>query len=287
MTASFQKNVIKSLKKIGILGYRKKHNILGINPFFISTAYIVLTLLLAYVARKIVKTWVKDESAFKHLLLEFIATLELCACCFELIIVADNWGVTAYAVSLFLLTVWWSTKWENATACPYCPMEEILEGTKTIKSAIYIICAQLFGAFFTYRYVEILWSLELVETHKGKVDEECTADLQVDMFLGAIVEFTLTCLCRLASRILGEKEFKYGYILDALFCTGMVVLGFNFSGGYFNPALATSLKFGCDGHTFVEHIVVYWLGACAGSALSVFIFKINAIQKYCQKPKED
>lgn len=48
---------------------------------------------------------------------------------------------------------------------------------------------------------------------------------------------------------------------------------FNYSGGYFNPVLSTSLKWGCAGHTEIEHVIVYWIGACAGALVSVPLFK--------------
>lgn len=48
---------------------------------------------------------------------------------------------------------------------------------------------------------------------------------------------------------------------------------FNYSGGYFNPVLSTSLKWGCAGHTEIEHVIVYWIGACSGALLSVPLFK--------------
>lgn len=55
---------------------------------------------------------------------------------------------------------------------------------------------------------------------------------------------------------------------------------FDYSGGYFNPVLATSLKAGCEGHTLAEHAIVYWIGACAGSILSVYMYKLPAIQRF-------
>lgn len=67
--------------------------------------------------------------------------------------------------------------------------------------------------------------MELVETHKDKAYEDCTADLQVDMIAGAIVECAFTCLCRVASKILAEKSFKFSNVFDAIFSTTMVVLG--------------------------------------------------------------
>ena len=33
--------------------------------------------------------------------------------------VADNYGVMAYSVFLFTLTIWFSRQWGEATACPY------------------------------------------------------------------------------------------------------------------------------------------------------------------------
>ncbi|KAF7266554.1 hypothetical protein GWI33_020062 [Rhynchophorus ferrugineus] len=276
---AIDRSITRILRKIGILGFNKKRNIYGINPFLISTSYILLTLALAHLARRLVEKYVDDsKETIKNLLFEFIATLELCSCCFELIIVADNWGVFAYAIYLLLLTIWWSSKWGNASACPYAPVEEILEGNRCLKDALKIICTQLAAAFLTFRYIQILWSFELVETHMNKAYEECTADLQVDMISGAIVEATLTCFCRLASKILGETSLKYSNIVDAIFGTLMVVAAFNFSGGYFNPALATSLKFGCIGNSFAEHIVVYWIGAFLGSAIAIIIFNSNIVQ---------
>lgn len=78
---------------------------------------------------------------------------------------------------------------------------------------------------YFFRYVQILWDLELVETHFGKADEDCTADLQVDMATGAVIEAVATCLCRLISRTLGESNAKFGNILDAFFGTLLVVAG--------------------------------------------------------------
>lgn len=119
---------------------------------------------------------------------------------------------------------------------------------------------------------------------------------------GALVEGVATLLCRLASKTLSEKNPKFTSALDSFVGTSLVVAGkefkrliwfrhhhiawltivlmslfyfeaFNYSGGYFNPVLSTSLKWGCSGNTDIEHIVVYWIGACGGALLSVPAFK--------------
>ncbi|XP_050300751.1 aquaporin-11 [Anthonomus grandis grandis] len=280
--AGFPKLVVRTLKDIGVLGFNKRRNIFGMNPLLISVGLILFTLYLASKLRKVVWSYIEDSLA-KQLLLEFIATLELCAACYELIIVADNWGVGAYALFLLLLTIWWSNIWGDASACPYSPMEEAFLGLRTWKSTLNVIGVQLLAAILTFRYVQLLWAVELAETHQDKAYEDCSADLQIDMVLGAIVECALTCMCRVVSKILAEKSFRFSWFVDAFFSTAMVVLAFNLTGGYFNPALATSLKFGCAGNTVLEHIVVYWVGACTGALLSCIIFESNAVQNFIKR----
>lgn len=67
--------------------------------------------------------------------------------------------------------------------------------------------------------------MELVETHRSKAFEDCVADLQVHMLVGAVIEAAGTCLCRLASRFLSDTEARFANILDAFFATMMVVAG--------------------------------------------------------------
>ncbi|KAJ3645834.1 hypothetical protein Zmor_023461 [Zophobas morio] len=284
MAASLARKVSRFFKRMGVVGYSKRRNIFGIHPIIISTTYIIIALFLAALTRKIINA-IFSDSIFKRMVLEFVATLELCAACFELIIVADNWGIWAYALYLCLLTIWWGKNWENATACPYSHVEEILEGFQDVSYAALLIFSQILGAIVTFRYVQILWAMELVETHRSKAFEDCVADLQVHMLLGALIEAAGTCACRITSRFLSETGTKFGNVLDAFFSTMMVVMAFNLSGGYYNPALATSLKLGCEGNTFVEHLVVYWLGATIGSVISVIIFRSAAVQDYLKSLK--
>lgn len=55
------------------------------HPLVISTFYIILTLSIAAYLRRVVKSMTKDN-ILRQMLLEFVATAELCASCFELII---------------------------------------------------------------------------------------------------------------------------------------------------------------------------------------------------------
>ncbi|XP_031764638.1 aquaporin-11 isoform X5 [Galleria mellonella] len=248
-------------------------------PLVVSTLFILLTSLLAHCARRLVQKSI-NEPFVRLLFEEAIAAAELCGCCFELIVVADNFGVGTYAIFLFALTIWWSLNWGDATACPYTHIEDVIEGKGDIRKAFLKTWAELLGGLLVFKYVQTYWALEISETHKDKAFEECRADLQVPVIYGAVVEGVATCLCRLASKSLGDLNPRFATAIDSFIGTSLVVAAFDYSGGYFNPVLATSLKAGCEGHTLLEHAVVYWIGACAGSILSVYMYKIPAIQRY-------
>ncbi|XP_034834718.1 aquaporin-11 isoform X2 [Maniola hyperantus] len=254
-------------------------------PLVVSTLFILLTSLLAHCARRLVQKTVK-EPFVKLLLEEAIAAAELCGCCFELIVVADHFGVATYAIFLFALTIWWSMNWGEATACPYTHIEDVIEGRGDIRKALLRTWAELTGGLLVFKYVQMYWALEISDTHKNKAFEDCTADLQVPVLYGAVVEGVATCICRLASRSLSDLNPRYATAIDSFIGTSLVVAAFEYSGGYFNPVLATSLKAGCEGHTLMEHASVYWLGATAGSILSVYLYKLPYIQKYVRGTTE-
>lgn len=96
------------------------------------------------------------------------------------ILVADNFGVATYAIFLFMLTVWWSQVWGDASACPYTHMEEMLEGKISPRDVALKTWAQLMGGCCVWRVVQFFWWMEIAQTHKGKAFEECSADLQVE-----------------------------------------------------------------------------------------------------------
>lgn len=83
-----------------------------------------------------------------------------------------------------------------------------------------------------------------------------------------------------------QKFFKFLSRLKKKTTMHSCFSAFDYSGGYFNPALATSLKYGCLGTTFMEHVIVYWIGACAGSVLSLQVYRLPTVQDFIQRQKE-
>jgi len=242
-------------------------------PLIVSCLFIAMSSLIAEFFRIVIKKVLSDKPLHRVLCLEFVATAELCAVCFELVIVAEVYGVRMYALLLFILTLWWASHWEDAAACPYIHVENYLEGTNSLRHTILCCLAELAGGFAIYRYVQYTWNLQLSTSHIAKSVWDCDADLQVPALQGAIVEGVATMLCRLTSKMIAAVEPKFGGSIDAFIGTSMVVAALDYSGGYFNPVLATSLKLNCRGNTVVEHVIVYWIGSLAGSALSWWLFQ--------------
>lgn len=65
---------------------------------------------------------------------------------------ADNFGVITYAIFLFLLTIWWSKQWGDATACPYTHLEDVvLNENADIRDAALKIWAELAGGLIVFK----------------------------------------------------------------------------------------------------------------------------------------
>lgn len=135
--------------------------------------------------------------------------------------------------------------------------------------------------------------------------------LKVSPLIGAVIEGVATLLCRLASKALSENNPKHASIIDSFIGTSLVVAGnikshpltstigliiliyflkaFQFSGGYFNPVLATALQWSCHGVNNIDHIIVYWIGCCIGSIASIYVYRLPSVRKLLisEKPKEE
>merc|ERR1711890_189890 len=181
----------------------------GVDSLYrLSTGYILLVLFLCELARKLIAPL--NPGLVKTALNEAIASADLCGCCFELIIIADNYGIGAYFIYMFLLTIWWGQHWGDATACPYNHFEECVQGKMTKQETAVRTVAQTIGGVLVFRLIQVLWALEIAETHVGRshsaVYNVCSADLTIPVLHGAIMEGICTLGCRLGSRLITMRS---------------------------------------------------------------------------------
>lgn len=244
-----------------------------------SSLTIATQLWMSHVVRGFLSGRVGNE-LLRCCLLEMVAAAEMCGVSFELSFVNAQFGIWAWSFCVFLLIMWRERSWAGTSACPYTLLEQYVEGgTRPFHVFLKILC-QLSGAMVSCRWVRRLWMAEAKATHVA----ECSADLQVPVVLGFLIEALLTCACRLCSRTLGELQPKFASAIDSFFTTAMVILAFNYSGGYFNPVLATGLKWSCRGHTHAEHIVVYWAGSILGAMLSLRVWTTPSLKNAILAP---
>ena len=62
--------------------------------------------------------------------------------------------------------------------------------------------------------------------------------------------------------------------------------GLGFSGGLFNPMLASVLFARCKGTSIGEHILIYWIGSCLGAVASHVTYPKVKHLFYASKPEK-
>jgi len=207
---------------------------------------------------------------------EGISTLEFCGVCFELAFVCDNYGKTMYAIGLYGMCLWWGMSWGDAAVNPNKHLEDIVRGRADRKQAGYVIGVEAVTGLVVWRLVRILWAMGYSELHLAKSQEVvCQADLQVSVIKGAAVECILSFIDRFNALSQEHYTWEYTNVLNAILSTGLVVAALDYSGGYFNPVLAMSLKMGCKGHNLLEHILVYWVASVAGSMIALQLYRVG------------
>jgi aquaporin related protein len=71
---------------------------------------------------------------------------------------------------------------------------------------------------------------------------------------------------------LANNDPVYGSsIIAAIVCIA-VHAALGSSGGMYNPMLASVLVAGCKGHSLLEHVIIYWLGATCGAISTFWIY---------------
>ena len=64
---------------------------------------------------------------------------------------ADHYGVAAYAVCLFTLTIWWSQRWGDATACPLPHFEACANGQMPFVEVAVRTVAEVVGGVAVFK----------------------------------------------------------------------------------------------------------------------------------------
>ncbi|CAL8118457.1 unnamed protein product [Orchesella dallaii] len=147
---------------------------------YLSLGFVVGTLFAAEFTRLCVKWVLKDPQGLaRRLIMECLAAAELCAACFEICVIADNYGIWMYAATLYSVCLWWAIFWDDATACPYTHLEDLASGQSGFKMTFLIIIVEILGGIAAYPlYVKKFWLYKFIPIHSQRIyRNRCPADL--------------------------------------------------------------------------------------------------------------
>ena len=154
---------------------------------------------------------------------EFICTLQLCACSFELGVVTEAYGFSGYAVGLFLTSLTYSLTFRHGgTADPSECLWNVCQGNISPLEFLVRSASSLSGALVSYQAARLFWLLQLVPEHglAFAPPSLCTASLQVSLVMGFLVEAGET----LVNRVVQNTE-GFNLLTGALADVGITFFG--------------------------------------------------------------
>ena len=248
---------------------------------FVSILLIVVLLSTCDFLRRMIRANA-SPSLTRNLILDFLISVELCATSFELGAVLDEYGLAIWSFGLFLVVVYQVLRWKDYSApTPHEHLMAHLEGGIGVGEAILRSGVLLAAGLVSYRLAKAVWRLEFSTLHVGRPGllDACVFPW-IDVpwhqsFLSeAIGSFVLGIGPRLVgdSPTLANNDPIYSAVAISIMVTVAVVIAIPISGGMFNPMLASVLLGGCEGHTTLEHILIYYVGATVGAVAAFKVY---------------
>lgn len=240
----------------------------------ISVLIIAATLLACDFARRTIRQHFAS-SLTRSLVLDFIITIELCTGSFELGVILEHYGVWIWSIGLYLLAFYQCSRWQGFTMpTPLLHLLDCITGQKTWNETALRTLVLLGSGWVTYQYISAVWRLELSTFHSQRPEKMATCSIPwkeletYKCFLAEVIgSFILGIGPNLISDnpTLSNNDPAVTAGLVAALVTVTVVAVLDISGGMFNPMLASILLGGCKGHSWLQHILVYWIGAALGT----------------------
>jgi len=242
----------------------------------VSTAVLVLTVILTSSLRSVIRSRSK-ETLTSLSLLDFLCGLELCMCGFELGVILDIYDTPVYCIYLWIVLVWQGLAWGGATPSPHTHLVNWWAGQQSLLVTGARTIAGASGALSSFTLMSILWTYDMSHFHEDREKQtsagHCGDDLQVSLTMGMMIEMAGSLVCFLSASIMSDipqlsSKPLLSLSLDSVLGVGLVMAGFDLTGGYYSPALALGTKLGCGEAGHAQHLAVYWAAPCVGALLA-------------------
>ncbi|XP_020794314.1 aquaporin-11 [Boleophthalmus pectinirostris] len=205
---------------------------------------------------------------------EFVSTLQLCCCTHELRVLSDVGKIErrlAHTLT-YVAAVVHGLTFKGAVGNPACTLVHTYRQRLVPGAALWEIACQFAAAAAARALMPLAWSLGMSSLHvRHRAREfQCTSPVDSPLIATA-VETACACAVQTAITQTRSLEEKYRVHAVAAVVTTAVYAGGPSTGAVFNPALAFSTQFRCEGRSLPEYCLVYWLGPVLGMLGSVLL----------------
>jgi len=230
------------------------------------------------------------------LFLDFITSVEFIVVAFELGIVMEHYGLAVWSICLYLSVTYQVIFWkEFGFPVPLDRIMEFVHGKVGAAEAVIRAATLLLTGLFAFRLIGFLWALEISTHHSGRYESLTTAACKVPFGVSPAVSLATEAAGSLALGLgipliadnptLANNSPTAAVLAISGLVVAVVLCALPLSGGIFNPMLGLVLFGGCEGHTWTEHVAVYWAGATAGTLAAQLLYP--AVRKAVYRPLED
>uniref|UniRef100_A0A8C5X0I4 Aquaporin n=1 Tax=Malurus cyaneus samueli TaxID=2593467 RepID=A0A8C5X0I4_9PASS len=214
---------------------------------------------------------------------EFAGSFQLCSSCLELRMLMDigpwgaGFGLDLALTLLFLLWAAHGASLDGVPAIPTVCVQELLLLRAGPAGTGARLLAQAAGTAAGRALTRLYWSWELTQLHfiQNLIAAECSSAIRAPLPLAAFVEGSCSFLFHLVLLKVRQSHPLCRVPALAATVTFLTYAAGPFTGGFFNPALATATTFHCSGSSSWEYIQVYWLGPLAGMLAALLLFHGN------------
>jgi len=259
---------------------------------FIATVYVCNVL--RKVQGKLLSMVGLNGFDFRMAAAEMIGTMELGVICFELnFIINDLFGPAVYTIMLFLSLMW---QHKRASEFAYYANPSIIF-VKHVKSyravtldghfssyifIMFMLVGEMCGAALAYYWVTMVaWKYAYLWTfwkssnyHMKRYGSSWSSSLRSSPSFGMGIEGGFTFLCYIWPKLIKHKTNFGGDAALLLINAGRALfsgIGQQYTGGYYNPIMATALEYTTGGYSLTTKFQVYWAAPIVSSIVAMFI----------------
>lgn len=258
----------------------------AVPPVLATFLLVFFTTYLCRLLRSTLRRLLKDDLNIYQYAAEVISTFQLVAGMLEGDTVLEEYGYFWYGVYLWIFFISLDLTFDgNSTANACAVWHSVLIRNSTRLTGILKILLQVLGGQLAFPYMKLLWMFSPLTKHRDRRSAllvlHCQSALKVSILEGCFAESLATFMYFFMMVTFQPKGRVWNALWDATVQVAIILVGLEWTGMMFNPALASALTFNCVNHPLLDHLLVYWVAPMATIPLVQSTF--GKVQKFKQR----